>query len=566
MPNWSAPYPFFTAGQIGITFSLPIYNKNDSGQTVFGGVLAVDFTFTDISNFLIESYKDTETTVAIFERDEPHYIVAASTGSSGVKKVLKIDGVTRCPPDASSDVCQAVRAAASEIQEMDADSIIRASFSSQQALGFPQDELVSSTPAGFDQIYASQVMSYSTSTGSLGVTELNWKIMIMQPVTTEDSDTIMMGDSQFGILITVASVGAFICIVLIGLLFTKRRKREVIVTDWRFLSAFLLSCALLNLSCITFLGPNTDEMCLIREWLVHFFLVLSLSLLFTKTYRIYKLVDSATSFTSTIITHKQAIKMALPLVLVQTIILLVFTFVDPNKLTELIYFSGSDITHRLICSHETPAFFITTMTYEGGLLLLGCILAFKTRNLQSEFNESKQVIFSMYDTAAIASIILVVSNVALEYQGQQRLIFSLGIFWCTCFAGCVFVLPRTIKFSSRRNVGRSSRNSSGESQMSVQRVSTNDFSIAAIRQRTAMKTTQASQEIPHESTDEDPTNAGSSSAVNDDPRDGDISKETKSVSFKVAEVYQVSAKDANGKNDQEGEKEDSVSCIISSDK
>jgi hypothetical protein len=123
----------------------------------------------------------------------------------------------------------------------------------------------------------------------------------------------------------------------------------------------------------------------------------SLSLLFTKTYRIYKLVDSATDFRSNIITHthRQAAKLASPLVLIQTAILLVFTFIDPKKLIELVCFSGSHITHRLICSHETPAFFITTLTltFEGGLIVVGCVLAFKRHNLQSEFNDSNQIIF-----------------------------------------------------------------------------------------------------------------------------------------------------------------------------
>jgi hypothetical protein len=250
---------------------------------------------------------------------------------------------------------------------------------------------------------------------------------------------------------------------------------------------------MLNLACLSFLGPNTDELCLIRDWLVHFFLVLSLSLLFTKTYRMYKLIDSATGFRSTIITHKQAAKLAAPLVLVETLILLVFTFADPSKLTELIYFSGSDITHRLICAHETPAFFITTLIFEGGLILVGCVLAFKTRNMQSEFNESKQIIFSMYDTAVISTIILVVSNIALQYQGQQRLLYSLGIFWITCFAGCVFVLPRTLKFSSRRSgAGNRSTMSQGGS-VGTQPTGAQGFSVAAIRARSTA-VSKASQE------------------------------------------------------------------------
>lgn len=224
----------------------------------------MDFTFTDITNFLRDNYQGTDTIVVIFERDDPHYTVAASTGSSGVKKVLKSDGVTPCAPEEEDDrdICMAQRATAGEIDEFDVDSIIRASFSNQRDEGFPQDKLISSNPEGFSDVYASQVKSFSTATGSEGVTELNWKIMIMQPVTTEDSDAILWGDSLFGFLIAVTCVGALICLVLIGLLVKNRKKREDIVADWRFLCAFLASCALLNLSCLSFLGPNTDALCL----------------------------------------------------------------------------------------------------------------------------------------------------------------------------------------------------------------------------------------------------------------------------------------------------------------
>ena len=167
-------------------------------------------------------------------------------------------------------------------------------------------------------------------------------------------------------------------------------------------------------------------------------------------------------------------------------ILLCFTFIDPNKQTEMIYFTGSDITHRLVCSHESPAFFITTLIYEGGLILVGCVLAYKTRNLQSEFNESKQMIFSMYNTAVILTILIVVSNVALQYQAQQRILFALGIFWITCFSGCVFVLPRTMKFTMRRSTERVT-NSNGQGQGTS--AATHEFSVAAIKARSVKSNT-----------------------------------------------------------------------------
>jgi len=142
--------------------------------------------------------------------------------------------------------------------------------------------------------------------------------------------------------------------------------------------------------------------------------------------------------------------MVIPFVLVQTVILLIFTFVDPNKQTSIVEEDGSSIEHRYVCGHKTRAFFAVMLIYEGGLLLVGCYLAFKTRHLRSEFNESKQIILAMYDTAVVASILLIVCNAVVNFQGEQRLLFSVGIFWTTCFACAVFVIPRLMQVRKKQ--------------------------------------------------------------------------------------------------------------------
>lgn len=283
-------------------------------------------------------------------------------------------------------------------------------------------------------------------------------------------------------------------------------------------------------------------------------------------------MGQATSFRYVTITHYQAAKMSVPLVLIEVAILLVFTFLDPNKLTEMIYFTGSDITHRLVCSHETPAFFITTLIYEGGLILVGCVLAYKTRNLQSEFNESKQMIFSMYNTAVISTILIVVGNVALQYQGPQRLLFALGIFWITCFSGCVFVLPRTMKFTARKSMDRRSNGQSSSAPA-------NEFSVAAIKARStrnSLNMSKASQESAYlrasNASSCEPANSLSSKRLSNDSaatapgsRGAGLSEGRKRVSFKHENDDPVVQLDSNEKksvpvarNDHVVEKEKSI--------
>jgi hypothetical protein len=315
---------------------------------------------------------------------------------------------------------------------------------------------VPSEVEGEDFLYATLTQEYS-----IPEAELSWMIMMMMPVETETADTLMPGDTMSSVLIAVSVIGVIVCCILCGSIIYNRKHREVAVSDWRFMGLFVGACALLNASTLSFLGPNTDSLCLTRMWLVHWFFVLALSLLFVKTFRIYKLVGSGAVRRT--ISHKKTLQMALPFVLVQTAILLIFTFLDPNEQTSIVQEDGSRVDHRYVCEHKTSAFFVVMLIYEGGLLIVGCVLAFKTRHLRSEFNESKQIILAMYDTAVVASILLIVCNAVVEFQGEKRLLFCVGIFWSTCFACAVLVIPRLMQIRKKQAACRGSHTMQGSS-------------------------------------------------------------------------------------------------------
>lgn len=336
--------------------------------------------------------------------------------------------------------CKPVRVRAADYSEND----ISFAFSTMKKEGFPETRLVASrTSHDANILLATQAKSYSIDDAML-----DWTIMIMTPVETVGGDTLVRGDALFGALVAIASLGFVLCAGLVFLLVKHRTEREVVVSDWRFMSLFVGGCALLNASCLSFLGENTDALCLSRMWLIHFFAVFTLSFLFVKTYRMYKLVGAGMRRTT--ISHAQTAKTALPFIGLQTLLLLIFTFVDPLKREEIITTEGSDITHRVVCAHDTNAFFFTMLLYEGGMIIVGCVLAFKTRNLRDEFNESKQIILAMYDTAVIGSVVLIVSNTIESYQAGHRILLSLATFWTTCFASLVFVIPRLLQLKNRQ--------------------------------------------------------------------------------------------------------------------
>ena len=170
----------------------------------------------------------------------------------------------------------------------------------------------------------------------------------------------------------------------------------------------------------------------------------------------YLLVGKS-KFTRRKITHRKTLLMTMPFIAVEVLILLIFTFVDPNKETVILtQGSGSDVEFRVVCAHETAAFFAVQLTYEGGLLLIGCVLAFKTRNMSDQFGgESKQLIVAMYNIALVASVVLIVANVVEAYNGTIRVFVTVAICWCTVFSSGVFVLPRLLRVRAQQ--GNSNR-------------------------------------------------------------------------------------------------------------
>ena len=80
---------------MGITYSMPVYLQED-GRNVFEGVMAVDYTLSNVEKFLQDNFQGSENVLAIWERAEPHYVVASSTEGRTVKVVLVDDESQLC--------------------------------------------------------------------------------------------------------------------------------------------------------------------------------------------------------------------------------------------------------------------------------------------------------------------------------------------------------------------------------------------------------------------------------------------------------------------------------------
>lgn len=201
---------------MGMTYVKPIYKTNEEGRRVFEGVLALDYKFLDIAEFLSTSYEESETViVAIVEETSPHYVIATSKGGVGSKKVLASDETQPCP-DASAD-CKTVRMQVSELN-----NIVSEAFSTQLEAGFPDTELLPVTFEG--SVYASQTLRFNLP----GQDGINWRILILSPIEAKEGDNILADSSMVAAIIVPPLVGGIICSIFLALFLKHRRKREIV--------------------------------------------------------------------------------------------------------------------------------------------------------------------------------------------------------------------------------------------------------------------------------------------------------------------------------------------------
>ncbi|KAL7531527.1 hypothetical protein ACHAXR_004095, partial [Thalassiosira sp. AJA248-18] len=256
--HWTAPYAFTGRYDLdlGTTYVKPTYKTDEQWRRIFQGVCGLDYRFTDIAGFLSSNYQDGDTIVAIVEENDPNYVIATSMGGSGGKSVSSSDETQPCPTDDTEVECKAVRVKVSEL-----DNVISLSFALQLEAGFPDAELLSVTFG--DTIFASQTKEFKLD-------DFDWRILILSPIEAQQGDVIMAQDSMVAAVVIPSVLG---------------NTREVAFADWRFTGIFMFNCILLNLACLSFIGENSDELCLVRMWLLHFFFVSALAPLFVKTYR-----------------------------------------------------------------------------------------------------------------------------------------------------------------------------------------------------------------------------------------------------------------------------------------
>ncbi|CAB9523130.1 expressed unknown protein [Seminavis robusta] len=472
-PLWAKPDVSFNSFEV--SYSTPIYSTDELGRKVFDGVMAMDYDLRDITQYLHNAYAGTDIAVALFEQEEPHYLIASSTGSSPVFGALVKDPgscphdeitlegkhLCECPYEETSveglSLCDPFRVPLPRLTGHPTDKVLVEAFKRLEAAGFPRRELLT---LNSDNDLSQTFYVATTAVYEKPDTNLTWSFIVVMPGQSS-GESLTRGEPGFMLVCAVATFGAGVCLFFLVTFLFNRHKKAIMMADWRFTCLFFLGCACLNLASFSFLGKNTDAVCLLRMWSFHMAFVAALSPLLAKCFRMRMLVSQPGTVTRRRrVTHFQTFMIMLPPIVLQAAILLVVTLVDPPTASEVLKNPGTvDVTQHVVCSHNTQGSFIFQILFEGSLTLTGTVLAYHMRHIESKFGEAKQLIFAMSSILGMGIIILIFSSL-LEYDDSgRRVLYAVGICWGTTVCCCAFALPRLLT-TQNSNDSRSSRRAS----------------------------------------------------------------------------------------------------------
>jgi ABC-type branched-subunit amino acid transport system substrate-binding protein len=209
------------------------------------------------------------------------------------------------------------------------------------------------------------------------------------------------------VLATLAAIGIIISIVIFAFVWQQSDSPIIRTATWEFLLVILFGCALGFGSMYTWIGEPKDWICALRIWLPPLAYVIVLAPLIAKTWRLHKIFTLGSLKVVPIPFWKLCV-IASALFLVQVIICIVWISIGTIK-PMLIADKNERGSYYVVCSQNRNNQILSYVTYGycGIITFAGAYLAFIVRKLPKDFNESRWIGFSMYNSLLFGALVLI---------------------------------------------------------------------------------------------------------------------------------------------------------------
>jgi len=182
-----------------------------------------------------------------------------------------------------------------------------------------------------------------------------------------------------------------------------RKKKVMVYAQPVFLFLLLLGLLFVCIGAILYAATPSHGTCIAREWFVLLGSSLELVPLIVKVAAINVIFQSAVKFKRVKLEHKNLYMTVGAIIGLVVIYLLVWTIMDPSTMqlhrtltSELNEDSDQVIEINYSCTSHSSVWLVIAYIYQFLLLVAATVLAFQSRNVKQEFNESSRLGFVIY--------------------------------------------------------------------------------------------------------------------------------------------------------------------------
>lgn len=264
--------------------------------------------------------------------------------------------------------------------------------------------------------------------------------------------------SNIGIVsLTLGSLGACICLAVGLFLIAKRESSLIKASQVRISCCFVAGAFLANIGTFALVGGLSDVKCKLQFWALILPMTMLLAFLFGKVYRAYIVFVAAQKFQRVTVTDRELFLKIFLVILVQVVILLIWTFVEDSRVESLTMTESVDQRYCIgedchpaeeQCVENYNIVGIFSIVYLAILVLVGCILSCQSRKLPNCFSEAKYIMLAMYNVGLVAIMIGIVAAVADLAVSAETLLLTFAVFLVATGSVVLVFLPKFIKILS----------------------------------------------------------------------------------------------------------------------
>jgi hypothetical protein len=247
------------------------------------------------------------------------------------------------------------------------------------------------------------------------------------------------------------AAGFVLCVGM--LVYCRRRTRVFVFAQVYFV--LLLTCGffLVTMAAMVYVSEPSPTVCVGRVWLVTLGYTLELVPLLVKIATLNGLVQSAKRMKRVKIARQTMMYKVVVVMALVAIYLIIWTIVDPpTEVEEHVLYeeTGTEVQSSLSCSSEGYYWKAIALGWQGLLLLMATVLAFQTRNLRQEFNESRSLGTIVY-SHFIFMILRVIVDMLEENKTFAPNVSSGATSYLLTFdviiAICIYIVPKLLASS-----------------------------------------------------------------------------------------------------------------------